>query len=293
MNPYRISEPTAISFSGGRTSAFMLYKCLEAHDGRLPDEAVVTFANTGKEMAETYDFVQACADNWGVDIVWLEYAGRSVKPETVNQKRPLYDYQYKVVDYNSASRNGEPFAQLISDMGSLPNPVGRACSGQLKIRTMKRYLIDQGFTLPYLCLVGLRGDEQRRAVKMHGKINEQQDIWCPLYVDGKTKEDVGNFWDRQNFDLALPNNNGLTDWGNCDLCFLKGMSKKMSIIEARPDLADWWSEQEQSLSKAAVGRGAYFRKDQPSYTEMKVIASNQGSLFGFDNDESIPCFCGD
>ena len=33
---------------------------------------MVTFANTGREMPETLDFVQACADNWGIDIVWLE-----------------------------------------------------------------------------------------------------------------------------------------------------------------------------------------------------------------------------
>ena len=49
MNPFQINEPTCISFSGGRTSAYMLYKVLEAHQMSLPDEAVVCFANTGKE----------------------------------------------------------------------------------------------------------------------------------------------------------------------------------------------------------------------------------------------------
>jgi len=288
MNPYRINEPTAISFSGGRTSAFMLYKCLEAHDGRLPDEAVVTFANTGKEMPETLDFVQACTDNWGVDIVWLE---REIQKNT--EDKPKYLYRTRVVDHDTASRNGKPFVELIKARRYAPNPVARFCTQELKIKAIGQFLREErGFPNPYVCFIGIRGDEQRRATKMHGAVADFQERHLPLWLDGITKEDIYEFWINQNFDLQLPNNNGTTDWGNCDLCFLKGMSKKMSIIEARPDLADWWSEQEQSLSKA-VGRGAYFRKDQPSYTEMKVIASNQGSLFRFDNDESIPCFCGD
>jgi len=49
VNPYEITEPTCISFSGGRTSAFMLYKVLEAHQMSLPSEAKVIFANTGKK----------------------------------------------------------------------------------------------------------------------------------------------------------------------------------------------------------------------------------------------------
>ena len=36
-NPYFINEQAVISFSGGRSSAFMLYKILEAHNHKLPD----------------------------------------------------------------------------------------------------------------------------------------------------------------------------------------------------------------------------------------------------------------
>ena len=74
-NPYFIDEPAAVSFSGGRTSAYMLYKILEAHGGKLPDHIKCLFSNTGKELPETLDFVQACSDNWGVEIVWLEFQG--------------------------------------------------------------------------------------------------------------------------------------------------------------------------------------------------------------------------
>lgn len=284
MNPYFITEPAAISFSGGRTSAFMLYKILEAHDGKLPDDVKVTFANTGKEMPQTLDFVQACSDNWGVEIVWLEL--ESYKTIEVEGGRNKSEKKYKVVNYETASRNGEPFNALLEGMGAIPNAVARSCTAHMKIRAVSWYCREiLNFDPPWTHYVGIRGDEKRRAVKLHGKVNDGYEAVCPLYVAGVTKEMVGDFWREQNFDLELPNNNGVTDWGNCDLCFLKGKSKRMSIIRERPDLAEWWIQAEKMKAQQ-------FRPDEPSYAQMKVIATDQGQLFDFD-DDSIPCFCGD
>src|SRR3990172_6881660 len=98
MNPYLITEPTCISFSGGRTSAYMLHRILEANKG-LPKEAIVCFANTGKEEEATLKFVKDCSDNWHVPIIWLEY--RVDKPG------------FEIVNYETASRSGEPFETLI------------------------------------------------------------------------------------------------------------------------------------------------------------------------------------
>jgi 3'-phosphoadenosine 5'-phosphosulfate sulfotransferase (PAPS reductase)/FAD synthetase len=69
-NPFIIDEPTCISFSGGRTSAYMLWRILQANKG-LPEEAIVCFANTGKEDEATLKFVKDCQDNWDVEINWL------------------------------------------------------------------------------------------------------------------------------------------------------------------------------------------------------------------------------
>ena len=74
-NLYTIDEPAAISFSGGRTSAYMLYRVIEAYGGTLPEHIKVLFANTGREMPETLDFVQACSEQWNVPITWLELGG--------------------------------------------------------------------------------------------------------------------------------------------------------------------------------------------------------------------------
>lgn len=74
-DPFRITGPAIISFSGGRTSGYMLWRILQAHGGTLPEDVIVTFANTGKEREETLRFVHDCGTHWNVPIVWLEYTG--------------------------------------------------------------------------------------------------------------------------------------------------------------------------------------------------------------------------
>jgi len=262
-NPYFIKEPAAISFSGGRTSAYMLWRVLQAHGGTLPNHIKVVFANTGKEMPQTLDFVRDCGEQWGVDIAWVEYAGKK---------------KYRVVDHTTASREGEPFDQLTTDKNYLPNMVARFCTSELKVIPINRYLADIGMYEP-ASIIGIRADEPRRVAKQRGK----DGYILPLADDNITKADIHAFWLTQNFNLDLPMIGGVTDWGNCDLCFLKGGSIKLSIINAQPHLVDWWADQEKKI-------GARFRSDQPSYEQMRVFASDQGSLF---DDESIPCFCGD
>lgn len=41
---------------------------LDAHDGRLPEDVVVQFANTGKEREETLVFVRECGERWAESI---------------------------------------------------------------------------------------------------------------------------------------------------------------------------------------------------------------------------------
>jgi len=285
MNPYLIKEPTVISFSGGRSSAYMLYQTLQANNG-IPNGSLVCFANTGKEMPETLDFVHECEQRWGAPIVWLELSDYQVVGEWqsgAHKGKPKFKAVTRVVDYESASRNGEPFEILIRKKTYLPNSVARICTAELKVRRIQQYCKENGIDHP-THFIGIRADEKRRAIKIHNTVADGCDRWCPMYVAGVTKETVSDFWKAQPFDLNLPNNNGTTDWGNCDLCFLKGTNKRKSIISQRPDLADWWIRMEEES-------GARFRKDGPSYEELKIIATdNKAFDFG---DSTIPCYCGD
>src|SRR3546814_10444693 len=61
-DPFKITQPTCISFSGGRTSAYMLWRVLQTNGG-LPADTVVCFANTGKEVEATLRFVRDCAEH--------------------------------------------------------------------------------------------------------------------------------------------------------------------------------------------------------------------------------------
>jgi len=261
MNPYYINEPAVVSFSGGRSSAYMLHEILKAHDFKLPNYVKVIFANTGKEMPQTLDFIRDVGVNWKVDIVWLEYTGKK---------------QFCEVTYETASRRGEPFAQLIKDKNYLPNMMARFCTSELKVLTIERYMDGNDF----LTVVGIRADEPRRVTKMRSKENYA----VPLADSKITEINIRDFWKNQDFDLAMPPA-GQNTLSNCDLCFLKGYSIKQSIIEHNPSIADWWVDQEKKIN-------ARFRNDQPSYEKMQIIASDQGQLFGF-NDETISCFCGD
>lgn len=275
IDPFLITEPTCISFSGGRTSAYMLWRILQSNGG-LPPEAVVCFANTGKEDEATLRFVRDCSVNWSVPITWLEYA----------------EVDYTIVNFETASRNGEPFESLIRKRNYLPNPVTRFCTTELKIRPIARYLLSLGMAdnktnAENMSMIGMRADEQRRSAKIADKSR------IPLVTAGITKEHVGEFWRNQSFDLELPNMNGVTMHGNCDLCFLKGGRQIFSLIQEKPERAIWWAKMETlALALASKPSGAVFRSDRPSYASMLKFSQQQKNLFDPD-EEGIACFCGD
>lgn len=286
-DPFKIDSPTCISFSGGRTSAYMLWRVLQSNGG-LPKEGVVCFANTGKEEEATLRFVKECGIRWDVKIVWVEYRDNETG--------------YEVVDFDSASRAGEPFEAIIKKRNYLPNPVTRFCTSELKIRVMHKYLRKNWEQLGWIAndlewdqMIGIRADEMRRVTKIrargHSTETTKETKLMPLADARVTLDDIQLFWTAQPFSLELPTYKGRTLAGNCDLCFLKPTGQVASLIAEKPERADWWARME-ALALASKPDGAVFRKDRPSYSKLKDIAVTQVDMFGHD-EEGIPCFCGD
>lgn len=277
-NPYRIEGPALISFSGGRTSGYMLWHILDAHDGKLPDDVHVCFANTGKEREETLRFVHECATRWSVRVNWLErFEGAR---------------GFRDVGFNSASRAGEPFEALISAKGYLPNSVTRFCTLELKVRVMRDFARAMDWRR-WDSVVGLRADEPQRAVRAIARNASGKEPFraiLPLYQAGVTNRDVRAWWREQSFDLGL-----LPFEGNCDACFLKARPKLLEVERTRPGTLDWWIEQEENEAalRSATEAGSRFRPKE-TYAEIKRAALSQGDIFAgaFDNDPDMDAECG-
>lgn len=264
-NPYRIDGPAIVSVSGGRTSGFLICKIVEAHGGKLPEDVIPVFCNTGLEHAATYDFLRELGARVA-PIKWLEYGRGEIEPGT-------------------ESRKGEPFEALIRKREFLPNPVTRFCTVELKIRTNIRFARERGWSEWTNC-VGLRADERRRVAKMKGDV-KAENVAMPIADAGHTIADVLSFWEGMPFDLRLPNNDSA--FGNCVGCFLKSRARLVRVERHEPGSLDWNIRME-ALALTSKPSGARFRNDRPSYSALAEIARTQGVMFDGEED-ALPCAC--
>ena len=259
-----------IHVSGGRTSAYMLRRILDLC-GSLPDNIRAVFCNTGKERPETLDFLNEIETRWQVPIVWLEYDYREESKGGIKDPKR----HYRVVDYATASRDGEPFDALIRAKKMLPNISMRFCTEELKIETARRWA-QRGLgwhprdVIGYL---GIRADEPERIRKA---IFKHCRTAYPLFDAGVTETEVLGFWNRHSFDLQLR-----TDQSNCDACFLKGKRNLVRLLREEPAIATWWIDQEDKRGKTFSSR----------YSYRELLADGSFDL-PFD-EPAVSCFCGD
>jgi 3'-phosphoadenosine 5'-phosphosulfate sulfotransferase (PAPS reductase)/FAD synthetase len=292
-NEYRLRRPAMISFSGGRTSAYMLKHIIDAYGGELPDDIHVVFANTGKEAPETLDFVQECSERWNVPITWVEFD-------------PTAEHLTRIVNHNSASRQGEPLKAAIETRPTahLFNRVSRYCTATTKLRRMQKFMLHWCGYKHWTVALGIRHDEPRRVASNRARSGiDRQDIDLPLDDAKVTNEDVLAWWAEQPFQLRLPIVEGETIGGNCDLCSLKAEWKILLAMRQNPDAARWWIDQEDEMERRIADIPPTnpdlpdfrhrFLKNGKSYRDLLAHAVSDKPILKGRNRESVDCACTD
>ena len=211
----------AISFSGGRTSAVMTKLCVEKFSDT--HEIAITFANTGSEHENTLKFVDQCDRIFGWNVAWVEAV---VNPEKGKGIR------HKIVNYETASRNGEPLEADFAKHG-LPGPGWLHCTRDTKEMPIKDYLKRElGWKWgDYWIAIGIRADEIDRVSENREKLK----FVYPLADAGWTKEDVKRECASWPFDLDLKGEH----YGNCVWCWKKSLRKLLTLAKDDESLFDF------------------------------------------------------
>lgn len=239
-----------VHISGGRSSGYMA-KILKDSG----DEYLFIFQNTGKEDERTLHFINECDKRWKLGVIWIEYRSKN---------------NFVKVDYKTASRNGEPFNDVIKDEKILPNMFKRFCTRKLKIETANRYLKSLDIT-DIDNYIGIRYDEPRRWLK---KINEDN-TFMPLVKSKINKQFIINWWKDQEFNTSTP------DYlNNCDCCFHKSNNTLYRIYKEEPNKLKWWIDLE--------NKHKHTFKDHFSYK--KIINNKNLQIDMFDTEERN-CIC--
>lgn len=221
-----------VSFSGGRTSAYMLWWIMNEWNDKDNWDIVVVFANTGKEAEGTLFFVDECSQEWNIPIVWVEAKCKDENGVPYSEKG--WSVKHRIVTYETASRNGEPFEEMISMLG-IPSTETPFCSYQLKRLAIESYADSIGWK-DYKVAIGIRADEPKRLVKY----KEDTHTFLPLAtINPKFRIEIIIWWMQQDFDLDIH-----PDDGNCDNCWKKDFPRLARNYTRKPKSFEWWIDME-------------------------------------------------
>jgi len=199
-------------------------------DNKPDTKLIFTFANTGLEHEKTLEFVDRCDREWGLNVVWLEAI---VNPEKGKGIR------HKVVNFETASRKGEPFEAHIEKSG-IPNKNYNQCSERLKQFVMDSYRRSLGFKPNHQTCIGIRSDEADR-------VSSKAPVFGLVYplvnLPFATKEYIRHWWAEQPFDLDLPEH-----LGNCVTCWKKSDRKLLTIAKHEPERFEFFMDWEARFS---------------------------------------------
>lgn len=186
-----------LSLSGGKDSTALAIYMRD----RVAGMAYV-FCDTGKELPETYDYLDRLEAYLGTPIIILKH--------------------------DILNREGDAFEDLLQiKRNYLPSPQMRWCTQELKIRPFERYVGDD----PVVNYIGIRADEHRK-----GYISHKPNITAryPFVEDGLYKEDIVRILEESG--LGIPLYYNWRSRSGCFFCFFQQRIEWVGLLENHPEL---------------------------------------------------------
>ena len=205
-----------VSFSGGRTSAYLVHLMEQKRINEGWDVSYV-FMDTGAEHPKTYEFVRNVVESFNIDLVCL-------RPVTHFEKG--VGNTYKEVALSEIGDDLSPWVDMLRKYGTPYNPSGGFCTDRMKTTPYKKYcdkVLGKG---EYVSWLGIRIDEPKR-------LKEKEGFKYLADISDAEKDDILDWWRSQDFDLEIPEH-----LGNCVFCIKKGANKIALAAKDEPHLAE-------------------------------------------------------
>jgi len=242
---------TVTSVSGGQSSAYIA--------ANYPSDYLVFALVCIEDRACTpkdSKLVQMVSDRIGKEFI------ATAEDDTIlHTMLDLEQYLGQPIDWVT----GETFDYVAEKKGGwLPNKLHRYCTVEMKLRPMHRWWKSKNID-PVLMQIGFRAGEERRAVRMNERLNEDgflefKDVigkhssgrnkWAetpwqrpsfPMIEDGVHRDRVVEFWKDKPVRFAERN--------NCVGCFHRNPLLLRTMFDKHPEKMEWFSSQERKEKK--------------------------------------------
>lgn len=201
-----------VSFSGGRTSAYLCYLMKE----RFGDEVDFVYMDTGAEHPKTYEFIRNVNREFDLNLTCLR---TKFNPELGKGN------SYEIISIDDIKHDLKPWREMLKKYGTPYNPGGAFCTDRMKLVPWTKYLNEKYGKGNYETYLGIRIDEQKRLKPRDGVVYLGD-------ISDFDKQDILNWWKEQPFDLGIEEH-----LGNCVFCIKKGVNKVALAARDEPELA--------------------------------------------------------
>lgn len=260
-----------VSFSGGRTSAYLVHLMEQKRINEGWDVEYV-FMDTGAEHPKTYEFIRNVVEHFGITLHCLR--GNFNQPVGVGQGQTVDVVNLDDIGLDLV--NG-PMAQMMRKHG-IPTVASAWCTTRMKEEVNNKYCQMMGWG-ERVNWIGYRSDEPGRyfgkscwqelrryrfhLTELHQIFNDalsgsdlmqwrlvgstrdliisraatlkQVGLRYLCELEEIEKIDVLNFWKQQPFDLEIEEH-----LGNCVFCIKKSINKVALALRDEPEIRDQW-----------------------------------------------------